>query len=255
MKTYSAKTISAKTIGGWDVDALNFFNVVTILTGAQKTSVNSLVQSLKANSLWTKFYAIYPIVGGTAASHSYNLKNPYGFRITWVGGVTHTANGVDFDGTTGYGKTGLIPNTTMTINNTGFDYYSREDSVGATVGFGAVNSGTQQIRMFMGTTYTSYQYDSTGGSVAGTIADTVGLLSINRLSSISHSIHKSGILIASNTTSGGTLPTVELYFGAANSAGTPANFNNRQCAFASIRQGLTTTETATLNTIVENYQS
>lgn len=53
------------------------------------------------------FEFIYPFMGGSAASHSFNLVNPDRGRITWVGGLTHNANGVTGNGTSGFGKTGI----------------------------------------------------------------------------------------------------------------------------------------------------
>ena len=39
-------------------------------------AVNNLVLDLKKYGLWTKMKAIYPIVGGNAWSHKFNLKDP-----------------------------------------------------------------------------------------------------------------------------------------------------------------------------------
>jgi hypothetical protein len=59
----------------YDSDAAAFFTSTGITNTTQKDAVNTLVLELKAESLWTKFIAIYPLVGGSATTHKYNLKN------------------------------------------------------------------------------------------------------------------------------------------------------------------------------------
>ena len=78
----------------YDPDAQAFFTAESTagvtLTTTQKTAVNNLVVNLKAANIWTKFKAIYPIVGGTATAHKFNLKNPAdtnaAFRLAFTGG-------------------------------------------------------------------------------------------------------------------------------------------------------------------------
>ena len=61
-----------------DPDAQLFFNAQSTagvtLTTTQMNAVNQWVVDAKAASIWTKFKAVYPMVGGTATSHKFNLK-------------------------------------------------------------------------------------------------------------------------------------------------------------------------------------
>jgi hypothetical protein len=107
-----------------DPDAQAFITAAGITNPTQQTAINTLVVSLKANGLWTKMKAIYPFVGGTAASHSYNLKNVAQYQMTWSGGVTHNANGVTGNGINAYGNTGLADNT-LNVNNKHLAMYQR----------------------------------------------------------------------------------------------------------------------------------
>ena len=59
----------------FDIDAIKYIVATGNLTGTQKYAVNRYVKGLKKNGLWDKFVGIYPFMGGTAASHSINLKN------------------------------------------------------------------------------------------------------------------------------------------------------------------------------------
>ena len=77
-----------------DPDAQAFFTAAGITDATQQTAVNNLVVGLKNNNIWDKMKIIYPFVGGTDASHSYNLKDSTQYQITWTTGVTHNSNGV-----------------------------------------------------------------------------------------------------------------------------------------------------------------
>ena len=80
-----------------DPDAAAFITAAGITNYTQKKAVNQLVLDLKANSLWTKMKAVYPMVGGTATTHKYNLVNPAdtdaAFRLVFSGTWTHSATG------------------------------------------------------------------------------------------------------------------------------------------------------------------
>ena len=89
-----------------DPDVRSFITATGITSQTIIDAISELVFNLKSNNLWGKIYAIYPFVGGSASSHSYNLKNTAQFQITWGGGVTHNANGITGNGTTGFGLTG-----------------------------------------------------------------------------------------------------------------------------------------------------
>ena len=95
----------------WDSDATNFLAQAGIAITTNKavpTALNTLVQSAKAHGWWTNCDAIYPFVGATAAAHSLNLKST-NYCILWHGAVSHNANGVTGDGSTGYGDTQFNP--------------------------------------------------------------------------------------------------------------------------------------------------
>ena len=53
-----------------------FLTATGITNPTISSAVCTLVTSLKSASLWNKFNAIYPMVGGTATTHMYNLRNP-----------------------------------------------------------------------------------------------------------------------------------------------------------------------------------
>lgn len=85
-----------------DPDAQAFITAASITDPTQISAVNTLVTDLKTASIWNKMKAVYPFVGGTAASHKFNLVNPVdsdvAFRLSFAGGWTHSANGAKANG-------------------------------------------------------------------------------------------------------------------------------------------------------------
>jgi chitodextrinase/lysophospholipase L1-like esterase len=122
--------VSATTAA--DGDAAAFLTATGVSDPTTTAAINALVLSLKSAGLWTKCYAIYPYVGTTAATHKYNLKDPRdldaAYRGTFNGSVTHNANGITGDGSTGYMDTHLNGSTVLSKTNMHWSLYSRSNS-------------------------------------------------------------------------------------------------------------------------------
>ena len=101
----------------YDPDAQAFFTAVEgggdTLTTTEKEATNQLVLDLKSASLFSVFDAFYPFVGGTSSSHKWNLLDPQdtdaAYRITWLGGMTHSSTGIKGNGSNSVGKTNWNP--------------------------------------------------------------------------------------------------------------------------------------------------
>lgn len=98
----------------YDADAEAYFTAASITDVTQKNAWNTFVVSAKAAGYWSKFYAVYPFLGGGSGSHSYNAKNTAQYQITWSGTVTHNSNGVT-GSSTSLGNTGF---STSNLSNT-----------------------------------------------------------------------------------------------------------------------------------------
>ena len=87
-----------------------------------EAAVDTLFTSLKSNGLYSKIYAMYPYVGGTASSHAIEAKLNKTFDITWNGGMTHGISGSTGDGINGYGNTNVLLGdlTSLSANTLGF---------------------------------------------------------------------------------------------------------------------------------------
>jgi len=122
----------------YDADAQLFFNAESAagvtLTTTEKDAVNQWVVDSKAAGIWTKFKAIYPMVGGTATSHKFNLKNPLdtnaAFRLSFIGGGTHSSNGYQPNGINAYANT-FCTTANMALNSAHHSFYSRTDQAAA----------------------------------------------------------------------------------------------------------------------------
>jgi hypothetical protein len=139
----------------FDPDAAAFFAAVTgggdTLTSTEENAVNDLVVGLKADGIWTKFDALYPLVGGTATSTKWNLKDPRdldaAFRITWYGGWTFSSDGAEGDGTSTGGDTHYNPFNNATNNDFHWSLYVNggTDTTVADYDFGGFASGNDWI--------------------------------------------------------------------------------------------------------------
>lgn len=242
-----------QSISGVDADAQAFITAAGITDATQKSAINTLVVQLKSYSLWTKMQAIYPIVGGTATTHKYNLKNPLdtdaAFRLTFTGSWTHASTGMK--PSSAYADTHFSPSDVVSIDSSHMSFYSRTNSNGTEVEMGvaqdtlleARTSGTSYMRMFQNSVNTTYS-DS----------DSLGHYVTTRTGSTALAAYKNGVSKATGTTGSSTASSASYYIGAWNYAG-PAYSSTKECAFASIGTGLSSTNAADLYTIVQAYQT
>jgi hypothetical protein len=237
-----------------DPDAQAFITAAAITDPTQQAAINTLVLDLKGYSIWTKMKALYPFVGGTATSNSYNLKNTAQHQITWNGGVTFASNGITTNGTNGYGNTNLIPSSVLTLNNTHLSIYSRTTGTpnGGDIGF--QTTGDAANLFIAGNLFGSFFadcYASTSRITA--VPQTQGFYINTRTASNSYKVFRNTSQISSTiTTSTGSLPASNLSIGALLTGGWYANKNY---AFASIGDGLTDTEAANFYTAVQAFQT
>jgi hypothetical protein len=127
-----------------DADAFAFVEAAG-LNEIQAAAINNLVAGLKGAGLWTLLEAIYPLVGGTAFSHKYNLKDPLTYPVLWVGGVTHSSLGVVGNGT-GYGNTQFIP-TALPQNSIHIGTYSRTSITAGSQHIGGITRNVPLIHL------------------------------------------------------------------------------------------------------------
>ena len=251
---------SSVTVASGDADALAFFTAAGITDTTQKSAVNTLVTDLKTANIWTKMKALYPFVGGTAAQHRFNLKDPRAldaaYYLTFVGGGTHSANGYLPNGTTSYADTKLIPSV-LSTNSQHLSYYSRTQIISGEIEIGANSSAPNNNFLAIYYSATSGLRTSLASGTRTNIAipstNTQGFFMSNRPSSTYINIWKNNSkLTTDNITSTGN-DNVLMYIGAVN--GTTVQYSTKESAFASIGDGLTDAEALAFYTAVQAYQT
>ena len=256
-------TLRATVMGtSLDADATAFITAASITAATQKSAINTLVKDLKGANIWTKFNAIYPFVGGTSASHRFNLKAPTtnnsDFYLDFIGGVTHSSTGVQFNGSTGYANTKLNENTTMTLGNQHISFYSRTNAVGLYADMGVwdtVTGGSQILSRIVypaSDSFVGYVDDGNSSYVAN--ATSLGFYMANRtsISQLKLQINSAITTFANNASSkvNGTY-----WIGARNINAITYLFSARECAFATIGSSLNDTEAGALYTAIQAYQT
>ena len=250
--------IVASQIASFDADAVAFFNRVTTAGGSlsltEKAAVNQLVLDLKANSLWTPMKAIYPMVGASAAACAQNLKSS-SFTGTFTSGWTFASTGVTPNGTSAYMDTTLLPSASLLLDSVSISFYSRTNTQGNIQMGSNDNTGYLLQQMFSSTQMYS-QLNGAGSSfIDAPVTQWQGLFTTSRTSSTSVSAYKNGVNIKTDTKSSSNQPTFICYIGARNNNGSSGNFDSKECAFASIGDGLTDTQASNFYTAVQAFQT
>jgi hypothetical protein len=206
---------------------------------------------MKADGLWTKMKAIYPIVGGTASSHAVNLKTPGTYNLTFASGWTHSSTGMLPNGAT-FANTNLNDNTILSLNSVHISYYSRTNENVAVIEMGTGLSDG----LFIEARTANVSYYRVHSTTLLTHADTDSraFYVANRTASNVMNAWKNGVKLATSTGASTSKQNFNIYLGALNNGGTASYPTGKQCAFASIGDGLTDTDAANYYTAVNAYQ-
>lgn len=245
-------------MGQYDPDALNYFNAASIVDATERNAANTLIKDLKGYGLWDLITGLYLISPTSLAAAAVNAKTPGTFNITWVNSPTLTSTGVDFNGTTQYGRTGIIPDTHLTTNNVHLSYYSREDIAEAShvLGCGGAVPANNSLHLVPEWSNNLMYFNSYNtGQHAYAVGVSTGHFLGSRRTATDTEIYRNGSSLETEATGGGTPPSVELYIGALNNNGAPSAYSTRQCAFASVGLSMTDAQAANFYTAVQAYQT
>jgi hypothetical protein len=241
-----------------DPDAFAFVEAAGITGETQQSAINSLVIGLKSNNLWTKMVSIYPLIGGSAFSHKWNLKNINTHPIVWFGSISHTSNGAEL-GNGGYGSVPTLNINTLEQNNTSFSVYNKTTItwpsptqrflIGSTAG--PFHFATGFLDSFGG-----FQYSALFSSALDYRDNTLGLPGytvVSRINSSNFQIYFNSAVL-SNAIKTSTTPNSGIFeigrAGAGYSGTTP-----QTSAFVTVGQGLSESETTTLTNLVQAFQT
>jgi hypothetical protein len=245
--------------GGTDADAQAFITASGI-SGTEATATNQLVIDLKAANIWTKMKAVYPMVGGSATSCKWNLKNPVdsnaAYRLVFSGGGTFSANGYQPNGVNAFADTFFTPATNGLLNSSHISFYSRTNSDGVFTDFAGANLAPNGATLlYIKSSNILYGtidlYASTIPEyLQGTNTDSRGFYSLSRTASNLSKAYKNGSILATQTNSGNRTFSKLLI-----SSNNSTQFSNRECAFASIGDGLTDAEALAFYNAVQTFNT
>lgn len=243
----------------FDADAQAFITASGLTGTTNQSAINQLVVDMKGYSIWTKMKAIYPMIGGTAALHKWNLKDPQdtnaAFRLTFTGGWTHSSTGALPNGTNAYADTFLSPSTQLSLNSTHLSYYSRTNVNLTQVEIGS-QSGTAYTMIEARTANTSYFLVNTNSIGGASDTNSAAFYIANRTASNVNNGFRNNVKIANFTFNADALPVNNIYIGALDNLGGVAQYySTKQCAFASLGTGLTDTEAANFYTAVQAFNT
>jgi hypothetical protein len=256
--------IIASSIGQVDPDAAAFFARVTAaggsLTNTEKSAVNTLVVTMKADGTWTPAKAIYPMVGASAAACAQNLKSS-SFTGTFTSGWTFASGGVTGNGSSTYMDTTLIPSVSIASQDSMHLSYYANTNVKA----GAFNMGVRGAIPNNTDTFISARFDANQNYNAVNINTVTlrsetnnvnGFLCVSRINSTTFKYYKASTITQTYTETSQALPNIySVYVGALNLQGSILLADNSRCAFASIGDGLTDTQESNFYTAVQAFQT
>ena len=228
-------------------------------TTTQINAISTLVVGLKASGLWSKLYAFYPFIGGTAAAHAINAFDVGANDITWNGTLTHNANGVTGDGSTGYGDTGLNPASVLaTVNGLSLGVYTNPAGTNNNgIDIGAYSNGNTLFLAAGGVaTMTTAHNTAQGLKGSGLTIGTADSTEVDK-------VYVAGSLLNNGPLGYGLIfPSLNFYILACNqfisSPGTgssPQSFSNRNLRLAFISQLLSPSDVANMTTLVQIFQT
>jgi hypothetical protein len=220
-------------------------------------AINTLVSDLKGYGIWTKMKALYPFAGSTATTQKFNLVNSQdtneAFRLTFAGGWTHSSNGALPNGTNAYADTFHNPSVSGTLNSAHLSYYSRTNSNGTEIEIGC-QTGSDYNALEIRTSGLTYPLINQSALTSFSDANSQGFYVGNRQASNDIDGWKNGIKQVNGTTTSTLRPNRNFFIGALNSSSI-LYYTTKQCAFASIGDGLTDAEASNFYTAVQNFQT
>lgn len=231
------------------INALNYLDTSLISAGLLPEGIGS-----------GKIKALYPFVGGNANSHKFNFVNPAdtdaAFRLSFTGSWIHSSTGAQPNG--GAANTFIRPSVNLGQNNLHYSYYSR------------TNRGRQgEVEMGVPSSYLLYAYTGSGittfhalnrgeSQTAPVYLTTTKLLIGSRSMSSEETYFLDGSK-STITVNSSSPPSGYISLSGYNTATFPSFgatlTSYKECAFASIGDGLSDTEAINLNNTVNTFQT
>lgn len=240
------------------------FNNFVTATGVDPDNYENicwLIDTLESTNLDDSLYAFYPIVGGTATTHAYNIIDTGAYKLSFSGTITHASTGMKGNGTNGYANTGFNPNSVWSDTLGSIGLYSRTSGVatGTIAEMGASNAAYTQntaiwIR-FGDTFYGLVNCSGTASNFGNTSSD--GFYMASRYA---HPSTGNRNYLQKNTTQelnseNPGRPNLNLYLMALNENGTAKYFSTKELTCAFIGKGISAAGGLVMQKIIASWNT
>lgn len=216
-------------------------------------------------NLWSKFVALYPMLGGTAARHGFNIKDArdldVAFRITWSNNFpdsAHTKYGVQGPGAPYYGNTHLVPSTSLSLSSVSIFRYINQQTLGDQYEMGVFSFTTQSF-LYTRTSLASAMDNGCNGDIYVVTAQGPGptpFKLLTRTDTIDMREYHGNVGVTySNAINNASLSTYEFPILGLNDSGAVTLFNTSRWAYAGLGFGLTDAESVALSNVITDFQT
>lgn len=248
------KIITVIPPAGYDADAQAFFDRVTAAGGTlnitEQDAVNTVVLTLKANSVWSLMTALYPMVGASAAACAQNLISA-DFTGTFSSGWTYASNGVTPNGTSAYFNTYFeVWPTQPDTDSLAFSTYINTPASIGSMQMGAIGgNNTQNMLSARWTSTTNYlSINGYGTTQQSELSAVTGFLGVSRTNSADFNYFKGNSLtatvICASVSVGYLYP---MMMGASNGfGGSPLYYDTARICWGHMSSGLTDSQMTVL---------
>lgn len=244
----------------YDTDAAAYFTRAGITDTTEKNAWNTFVLAAKAASIYSKFLAVYP-VSPTSIGASFNNAISSSYTITSPASPSFSTAGWTGDGATQYLKSGIIPNSVLTLDSVTVGWRVQTSAVRTGIDWGVTDSTTSQMygrsRFTADVARMMYQsnasvYDLTNATGAANFFQIAS-------SSTSRNIRRNTTSLGTSSATHaptGSQPTREIYLLGRNSAGTADQFCPITMNFWFVTNtALTGAECDTLSGLIDTYSA
>ena len=239
----------------YDSDATIFLNSAGITDSIEKVAVNNLVIQLKNSSLWQKFIAIYPMVGGNSVTTGYNLIDPrnldIAYRLTFYGDPLFTGKGVLFQSLADYADTHLADSAIGACTDASISYYSGTQNSVSGYDMGCTDGAfpSNELSIYSDSSDNSQWF---GFSQSNLSPNTTGLFMLSS-SETNVTRYRNGVIVNSKgSPPENSYTNVIMLIGKSRET---LHAGKRECEFATIGHGLTDAESLTFYTIVQQFET
>jgi len=181
----------------YDADATALFaRMSTAPNSTRKSTINTLVTSLKTEGIWDKLDTLYIIAAHDAQAARLNWMGNDSYNLTTSGSPVFVADrGYYIPGTPSYLNWNWAPTNGVnyTQNDATFGIWTRRDIITTSSAAGSGNSGSQSLIVARSTSdVLRYRINQNTTSNAGTVSDGFGLISISRTAANTTQAYKNG---------------------------------------------------------------